>query len=113
MSIDYKFKENIIVNDVMDYVNKTYDSHYAKTKNYQATEIIIDQGHGTGFCMGNILKYAQRYGKKEGRNKNDLLKVIHYAVIQLSQDHYKCNSKIVAPQEPELRSVMSEKYNNN
>ena len=106
MTIDYKFKENIIVNDVMDYVNKTYDSHYAQTKNYQATEIIIDQGHGTGFCMGNILKYAQRYGKKEGRNKNDLMKVIHYAIIQLSQDHYQGN------QEPALRSVMSEKYNN-
>ena len=112
MTIDYKFKENIIVNDVMDYVNKTYDSHYAKTKNYQATEIIIDQGHGTGFCMGNILKYAQRYGKKEGRNKADLMKVIHYAIIQLSQDHYKCNSKITEPQEPALRSVASEKYNN-
>mgnify|MGYP001207461679 FL=1 len=104
-AIDYKFKENIIVNDVMDYVNKTYDSHYAKTKNYQATEIIIDQGHGTGFCMGNILKYAQRYGKKEGRNKNDLMKVIHYAIIQLSQDHYQGN-------QPELKSPLIEKYNN-
>ena len=102
---EYKFKENIIVNDVMDYINKTYDSHYAKTKNYQATEIIIDQGHGTGFCMGNILKYAQRYGKKEGRNKNDLMKVIHYAIIQLSQDHYQGN-------QPELKSSLIEKYNN-
>ena len=102
---EYKFKENIIVNDVMDYINKTYDSHYAKTKNYQATEIIIDQGHGTGFCMGNILKYAQRYGKKEGRNKNDLMKVIHYAIIQLSQDHYQAN-------QPELKSPLIEKYNN-
>ena len=103
--IDYKFKENIIVNDVMDYINKTYDSHYAKTKNYQSTEIIIDQGPGTGFCMGNILKYAQRYGKKEGRNKNDLMKVIHYAIIQLSQDHYQGN-------QPELKSPLIEKYNN-
>ena len=102
---EYKFKENIIVNDVMDYINKTYDSHYAKTKNYQATEIIIDQGHGTGFCMGNILKYAQRYGKKGGRNKNDLMKVIHYAIIQLSQDHYQGN-------QPELKSPLIEKYNN-
>ena len=102
---EYKFKEKIIVNDVMDYINKTYDSHYAKTKNYQASEIIIDQGHGTGFCMGNILKYAQRYGKKEGRNKNDLMKVIHYAIIQLSQDHYQGN-------QPELKSPLIEKYNN-
>jgi hypothetical protein len=57
----------------------------------QLTIKSIDQGHGTGFCMGNILKYAQRYGKKDGHNKNDLLKVIHYAIIQLSQDHYKEN----------------------
>ena len=105
MTIEYKFKENIVVNDIMDYINKTYNSHYAQTKNYQATEIIIDQGHGTGFCMGNILKYAQRYGKKEGRNKNDLMKVIHYAVIQLSQDHYQGN-------QPELKSPLIEKYNN-
>ena len=112
MTIDYKFNEGQIMQDIKEYVNKTYDSHYAKTKNYQATEIIIDQGHGTGFCMGNILKYAQRYGKKEGRNKADLMKVIHYAIIQLSQDHYNCNSKITEPQEPALRSVASEKYNN-
>ena len=104
MTIEYKFNENLIVNDIMDYVNNTYNSHYAQTKNYQATEIIIDQGHGTGFCMGNILKYAQRYGKKEGRNKDDLLKVIHYAIIQLSQDHYE------SLDEPELKSVTSEKY---
>ena len=109
---DYKFNEGQIIKELKQYVDKTYESHYANGVKRQATEIIIDQGHGTGFCMGNILKYAQRYGKKEGRNKNDLLKVIHYAIIQLSQDHYKCNSKIVAPQEPELRSVMAEKYNN-
>jgi hypothetical protein len=87
-AIDYKFSEDTIMYDIQEYVNATYDSHYAKTPR-QATEIIIDQGHGTGFCMGNILKYAQRYGKKEGRNKNDLMKVIHYAIIQLFQDHYK------------------------
>ena len=109
---EYKFNEGQIIKELKQYVDKTYESHYANGVKRQATEIIIDQGHGTGFCMGNILKYAQRYGKKEGRNKADLMKVIHYAIIQLSQDHYKCNSKIVAPQEPALRSVMSEKYNN-
>jgi len=86
--IEFKFKENRILPDIFDYIVNTYGSHYAQSKK-QATEIIIDQGHGTGFCMGNILKYAQRYGKKDGHNKNDLMKVIHYAIIQLSQDHYK------------------------
>ena len=103
---EYKFNEGQIIKELKQYIDNTYDSHYANGVKRQATEIIIDQGHGTGFCMGNILKYAQRYGKKEGRNKNDLMKVIHYAIIQLSQDHYQGN------QEPALRSVMSEKYNN-
>ena len=85
---DYKFNEGQIIKELKQYVDKTYESHYANGVKRQATEIIIDQGHGTGFCMGNILKYAQRYGKKEGHNKNDLLKVIHYTIIQLSQDHY-------------------------
>ena len=86
---EYKFNEGQIIKELKQYVDKTYESHYANGVKRQATEIIIDQGHGTGFCMGNILKYAQRYGKKEGRNKNDLMKVIHYAIIQLSTDHYK------------------------
>ena len=85
---EYKFNEGQIIKELKQYVDKTYESHYANGVKRQATEIIIDQGHGTGFCMGNILKYAQRYGKKQGHNKDDLMKVIHYAVIQLSQDHY-------------------------
>ena len=105
MTIEYKFNENKIVTDVMDYINKTYGSHY------QATEIIIDQGYGTGFCMGNILKYAQRYGKKNGRNKADLMKVIHYAIIQLSLDHYKDGPESLDNlTAPELKPG-SEKYN--
>ena len=127
---DYKFKEKDILNEVMDYIDNTYRQHYANGVEKQATEIIIDQGHGEGFCMGNILKYAQRYGKKEGKNKKDLLKVIHYAIIQLSQDHYKNDKTLLDTLQEDLlsydigrntksgetaplRSVMSEKLNLN
>ena len=85
---NYKFSEAEILFDVQSYIDDTYSSHYAQAPK-QATELIIENGHGEGFCIGNIIKYAQRYGKKEGHNKNDLLKGIHYAIIQLSQDHYK------------------------
>jgi len=98
----YKFNEDKILSDIKNYIDKTYSGHYAQSQK-QAAEIIIDQGYGTGFCMGNILKYAQRYGKKEGKNKADLMKVIHYAIIQLSQDHYEDKS---------LASVLSEKLTN-
>ena len=57
---------------------------YAQGK-IQSTEIIFDAEHGVGFCIGNIMKYAQRYGKKNGFDDRDLLKIIHYAIILLGQ----------------------------
>ena len=83
MTIDYKFGEDITLKELEKYIDKTYEQHYSKSK-FQATEFIIDAGHGEGFCIGNILKYAQRYGKKNGKNRADLLKVIHYAIIALN-----------------------------
>jgi hypothetical protein len=49
---------------------------------YQATDMIVDAGFGEGFCIGNIMKYAMRYGKKDSKKK-ELLKIIHYAMIAL------------------------------
>ena len=80
--IQYKFNEGALVNELLTYINKTYDGHYSKN-NFQSTEFIIDCGHGMGFAIGNVLKYAQRYGKKDGLNRADLLKILHYAVIAL------------------------------
>ena len=108
----YKFKENEIILDIKDYIDETYSSHYAQSQK-QATEIIIDQGHGEGFCMGNILKYAQRYGKKEGKNKKDLLKVIHYAIIQLSQDHYTNDKSLLDTLQEDLLEYDIGKWNDN
>jgi hypothetical protein len=81
-NIDYKYNEGNTLDELREYIDSTYDEHYSKNK-FQATEFIIDGGHGEGFCIGNILKYAQRYGKKDGKNRRDLLKVIHYGIIAL------------------------------
>ena len=78
----YKYNEGNTLSELKEYIDSTYDEHYSKNK-FQATEFIIDGGHGEGFCIGNIMKYAQRYGKKNGKNRNDLLKVIHYGIIAL------------------------------
>jgi spore coat protein CotH len=80
--IEYKYNEFQLIGELEDYVNSTYTEHYSKNK-FQATEFIIDGGHGEGFALGNILKYTQRYGRKEGKNRKDLLKVLHYALIAL------------------------------
>jgi len=85
--IDYKYDENQYIKELTDYVSATYGEHYSKNQ-FQATEFIIDGGHGDGFCIGNIMKYAQRYGNKDGYNRKDILKVLHYALIQLHvHDH--------------------------
>ncbi len=81
--MNYKFNEGSILKQIQKYIDGTYDQHYASGK-IQSTEFIIDAGHGEGFAIGNIIKYAQRYGKKNGFNKDDLLKVIHYGIIALS-----------------------------
>ena len=80
--IEYKYNEEVLVNELKQYIDKTYGEHYSKDK-FQATEFILYSGHGEGFCIGNILKYAQRYGKKNGFCRNDLLKVLHYGIIAL------------------------------
>jgi hypothetical protein len=82
--IDYKYNEGNLLDEIRSYVDATYDQHYSRNK-FQATEFIIDAGHGTGFNIGNMMKYTQRYGRKgdPAEWRKDLLKVIHYAIMQL------------------------------
>lgn len=82
--IDYKYNEGELIKEIQSYIDATYDQHYSHNK-FQATEFIIDGGHGTGFNIGNMMKYTQRYGRKGDPKewRKDLMKVIHYAIIQL------------------------------
>lgn len=83
--IKYKFREDELITELLGYINRTYDQHYAGGK-IQATEDIIDDGHGTGFCIGNAKKYLKRYGKKgesPAEWRKDIMKVLHYSLIQL------------------------------
>ena len=80
--MNYNFNEDKYIAEFAKYIDSTYDGHYS-TNQYQATDFILDAGHGTGFCIGNVLKYAQRYGKKDGYNRADLFKVIHYGFLAL------------------------------
>ena len=73
--MNYKFKEDKILNEIKSYIGNTYSQHYSKG-------MIIDAGHGEGFCIGNIMKYAMRCGKKDEKEK-ELLKIIHYAIIAI------------------------------
>ena len=88
-----KYHEKEILKDVEDYVSRTYNGHYTGTKheyrNVQTIDLMASRDLASDFCQANILKYGSRYGSKDGRNKGDLLKVIHYAMLLLHFDeHY-------------------------
>jgi hypothetical protein len=90
----WKYDEAKILKDIEDYVASTYNGHYcggeAGYENIQTIDLMAAKGLATGFCQANILKYSSRYGEKEGRNKRDILKVIHYAMLLLHFDgHYR------------------------
>ena len=89
----YKFNEDKIIKQIQNHIDDTYNQHYANQK-YQATDIILDAGHGEGFVMGNIMKYAMRYGKKNGKSDKDLLKIIHYAIIAIYLNYQDWDGEI-------------------
>jgi hypothetical protein len=90
----WKYHEDKILKDIHDYVSGTYRSHYTGKeggfKDIQTIDLMAAKGLASGFCQSNIIKYGTRYGDKDGQNKKDLLKVIHYAMLLLHfDDHYK------------------------
>jgi len=55
--------------------------------------LIFSAGHGIGFCAGDVLKYAARYGKKKGYNREDILKALHYALLLLYRHDIEIDKK--------------------
>lgn len=81
--IPYKYHEPEILKEIANYIDLTYAGHYVGEDNIQSLDLILATGHATGFNIGNILKYGSRYGKKRGFSRDDLLKVVHYAIFEL------------------------------
>ena len=89
----FKYHEKEILKDIEEYVSSTYQGHYTgkshEYRNVQTIDLMASKELAAAFCQANILKYGSRYGNKDGRNKKDLMKVIHYAMLLLHFDeHY-------------------------
>ena len=84
-----KFNEHTNLNDVLDYIEKTYSGHYTSENGIQSMDLISSSGRGLDFCLGNVMKYASRYGKKNGANRVDLMKIIHYALLAMNEHDIK------------------------
>ena len=76
-----KYNEDKILQEVFEYISSTYGKHYVGKKEIQTIDVWDTLGIAENMCMGTLIKYAMRFGKKKGKNKDDLLKLIHYAVL--------------------------------
>ena len=78
----WKYDEGRILREVEAYLSSTYKGHYVGgDQKIQTLDLIDSNGDAEAFCRANIIKYASRFGKKDGKNPKDLLKVIHYAFL--------------------------------
>ena len=84
-----KFNESKNIDELANYVESTYSKHYASPNGIQSMDLISASGHGVGFCLGNVLKYASRYGKKDGANRDDLMKIMHYTLLAINEHDLK------------------------
>ena len=89
----FKYHEQEILKDIEEYVSGTYQGHYTgnshEFRKVQTIDLMASKDLAAAFCQANIIKYGSRYGNKDGKNKKDLMKVIHYAMLLLHFDgHY-------------------------
>ena len=93
-NIDYKYAEDRIIADFHAYIDKTYSEHYkTEEQSIECFDAWIALGDSTPTFRNTALKYLWRYGKKNGSNKADLLKALHYTMMCLYVDHYRDNDK--------------------
>ena len=78
----WKYNEEEIVKELLEYIRGTYKKHYAANdQNLQTLDFIeAAQNDGEACCRDNIMKYVSRYDKK-GTPRRDILKILHYAVL--------------------------------
>lgn len=78
----WKYEEDQTLKEIQDYLSGTYKSHYtSKESKTQTLDLIESIGDAEPFCRSNAIKYLSRFGKKNGKSKQDILKAIHYCIL--------------------------------
>lgn len=81
---DMKYNEAEILKKIGEYIESTYNEHYSVDKSgFQVQDMLRHLDIDKDFCQANAIKYLCRYGKKNGKNKVDLYKAVHYIVLLL------------------------------
>ena len=76
----FKYNEDETLAEVMEYIAGTYSEHYGD-QNIQIQDVFDQMGISEAFTRGAAMKYLFRFGKKDGKNRKDLLKCIHYCCL--------------------------------
>ena len=78
----WKYEEDLTMKEIRDYLSGTYRSHYtSQDSKTQTLDLIESIGDAEPFCRSNAIKYLSRFGKKNGKSKQDILKAIHYCIL--------------------------------
>ena len=78
----WKYEEDLTMKEIRDYLSSTYNSHYtSQDSKTQTLDLIESIGDAEPFCRSNAIKYLSRFGKKNGKSKQDILKAIHYCIL--------------------------------
>jgi len=83
-----KYNEDEILNEAFNYIKSTYGQHYAGDQEIQLFDYWKSLGIMTPVAVGTAMKYLARFGKKEGANRKDLLKALHYTVLAMHNEFY-------------------------
>lgn len=83
--INYKRNEDKIIEQIKQYVDATYSEHYAADSGRDVVDDWEDCGIAKQAFQSNIIKYSKRFGKKDGDNPKDIMKIIHYCIFLLNE----------------------------
>ena len=89
-----KYGEEKIIDEIKAYLESTYHQHYSTVNlnesisdsGFQVQDILRHLDINKDFCQANAIKYLCRYGKKNGYNRMDLLKAVHYIILLMSEE---------------------------
>lgn len=77
----YKYSEDKLIKEINDYISGTYNQHYVGKNQIQTIDVWDTLGNVESTLRDNAIKYLMRFGKKDGKNRKDLLKTIHYVIL--------------------------------
>lgn len=118
-----KYKEDLVLDEVKKYVEKTYKEHYTSDDGLQVLDVWKALGNFDTSCRDAALKYLYRFGKKNGHNKDDLLKAMHFIMYMYShhflkekkstekkpiskQGEFRTSTKVNKPESPKTNTTV-------